>query len=192
MNLRLSKKLYEEKQRKPQDDIDKLVGKIKDKIDEGIEVVILGSPLFWKEIIFNRIKELHPTLSKKIHLENTTSGDEKSVRELVNSGALDKITKQSQAAKEEALVEHILKEISKESNLVAYKFENVAKLAMGGAVNQLLITDSELEDMKDAAMQIIDEVEKMGGEVHIINSKGQAGRKLNGLGGVAAILRYAV
>lgn len=191
MKLRLSKKLFEEKNRKPQDDIDKLIGKIKGKAGDDIEVIILGSPLFWKEIVYNRIKELYPKFSKRIHLEDTSSGDEKGIRELVTGGTLDKITKQSQAARESQFVNHLLQEISKTSKLVAYKYGTVSKLAKDGAVAQLLITDSKMQELREDALELIDGVENLGGEVHIINSKGDAGRKLNGLGGVGAVLRYA-
>ncbi len=191
MSLRLSRKLYEEKQRKPQQDIDRLVENINEKAREDIEVVIIGSPLFWKEIVFKRCKELYPKFSKKIHLENTTSGDEKGVQELVNGGALDKITKQTQAAKESKIVETLLKEIAKDSDLVAYKKAKVSKYAPTGSVETLLITDSKLADLKEEILPIIDEVEKLGGVVHIINSKGDAGQKLNGLSGIGALLRFS-
>jgi len=191
ISLRLSRKLYIEKQKKPQEDIDKLIGEIKEKDSEKIDVIILASPLFWKEIVSDRIKELYPKLWKKIHLENTTSGDERGVRELVEGSALDKITKRSQSAKESQLVESLLTEIAKDRELATYGLENVSELVPTGAVKSFLITDSKLAELKESIMEVIDNVEKLGGEVHIINSKGEAGRKLNGLGGIGVMLRYS-
>ena len=189
INLRLSRKMYKEKQVKPQADLDKLVAKIRE-LSYDIDVIIIGSPLFWKEILYNRLKEAEPELSKKAHLENTHSGDEKGIQALVQSGTLDKITKKSQASKEAQLVEKFLQELAKESKMAKYRLSSVAKITPSGAVDTLLVTDSKLAEKKEEFLKVVDEVESLGGQVHIINSKSDPGRKLNGLGGIGALLRY--
>ncbi len=58
-----------------------------------------------------------------------------------------------------------------------------------------MITDSFIrktreENIYEKLEQIMKTVESTKGNIHIISSEHEGGKKLNGLGGIAAILRY--
>jgi protein pelota len=53
-----------------------------------------------------------------------------------------------------------------------------------------LIQEYRQKEMYAALEKIMKTVETTGGEIHIITSENEAGQKLQGLGGIAALLRY--
>src|SRR3989344_3879137 len=77
------------------------------------------------------------------------------------------------------------------------KFENVKNAVEAGAVDDLLLTDSLIatyreKDKFEELEQLIDAVEGKGGKVNIISSDNEAGDKLDGLGGIAVLLRFKI
>jgi protein pelota len=101
---------------------------------------------------------------------------------------------QDRISKEISLVEELLTEISK-NNLAVYGLKDTENAVNAGAVKALLITDSLIQKSRengkygkiDNMMKITD---SMKGSVNIISSEHEGGKKLNGLGGIGAVLRY--
>lgn len=88
-------------------------------------------------------------------------------------------------------------EIARESGLAKYKIENVREAANAGAIRVLMITEKLVEKMRELKRYnelegIFDATESTKGEIHIISSKYEAGEKLDGLGGIGAILRFKI
>ena len=101
---------------------------------------------------------------------------------------------EERVSKEIALVEKLLTEISK-GNLAVYGFKNTENAVLAGAVEILLITDglitkSREEDTFSKIESLMKNVEKMKGKVFLISSEHAGGKKLDGLGGIAGLLRY--
>lgn len=156
------------------------------------ENIILASPAFYKEDLFKKIND--PDLKKKIVLAVCSSVDESSLDEVMKRPELGNILKSSRARQEKLLVDELLSEINK-NNLATYGWDDVKKAIDSGAVSKLLLTDEFIQKRKssnkyselDEAMKNIDHLK---GEIHIISSDQESGKKLDGLGGVAAILRF--
>ncbi|RZD31131.1 MAG: mRNA surveillance protein pelota [uncultured DHVE6 group euryarchaeote] len=190
ISLRLSKKRYEEQKNQGYKDIQRVAKEIDSKFnDRKVEMIILGSPLFWKEIVKKQLDEDFPETSKKVHLKDVSSGDEDGIRELISGNALDKIIKNSQLSREEDLVNEVLSQLAKNSKLIIYGVKNVEAAAESGAVESILISESRL-DGSEKIKELIDNVENSGGTVNLISSSSPAGKKLNGLKGIIAKLRY--
>ncbi len=190
ISLRLSKKRYEEQKNQGYKDIQRVAKEIDSKFnDRKVEMIILGSPLFWKEIVKKQLDEDFPETSKKVHLKDVSSGDEDGIRELISGNALDKIIKNSQLSREEDLVNDVLSQLAKNSKLIIYGVKNVEAAAESGAVESILISESRL-DGSEKIKELIDNVENSGGTVNLISSSSPAGKKLNGLKGIIAKLRY--
>ncbi len=124
-----------------------------------------------------------------MHLKDVSSGDEDGIRELISGNALDKIIKNSQLSREEDLVNEVLSQLAKNSKLIIYGVKNVEAAAESGAVESILISESRL-DGSEKIKELIDNVENSGGTVNLISSSSPAGKKLNGLKGIIAKLRY--
>jgi len=190
ISLRLSKKRYEEQKNQGYKDIQRVAKEIDSKFnDRKVEMIILGSPLFWKEIVKKQLDEDFPETAKKVHLKDVSSGDEDGIRELISGNALDKILKNSQLSREEDLINDVLNQLAKNSKLIIYGVKDTGKAAEAGAVESILISESRL-DGSEKIKELIDNVETSGGTINIISSSSPAGKKLNGLKGIIAKLRY--
>ncbi len=170
-----------------------VVEQIKDYAERyKITNIILASPAFWKEEIIKLVKEKE--LRQKILLAGCGSVSENAVYEVLKSDAIQKVLENERAAKEIALVDEVVKEISTEG-AVAYGIDDVADKISGGNVRVLLFTDKffsegQKKSRADYAENLIETAEKTGAEMHIISSDHEGGMRLDGLGGIAALLRY--
>jgi len=159
-----------------------------------IKHIILASPAFWKEESIKQIKE--PELKEKITLATCSSVDRTAINEVLKRPETQEIIKQDRIAKEIKLVEELLKEISK-NGPTSYGIKETDLAANAGAVKILLITDSYIQKMREQNQyekldNIMKLTDKMKGEIHIINHEHEGGKELDGLGGIAAILRYKI
>ena len=193
ITLRLAKKRLKEPKEKEK--LGKVVAELirLDK-DKRPEIIILASPIFWKEELLKAVKEKSLSLAKKCRLEDVSTGSRAGITELLNRGVIEKLIKAGRLQKEFSLVEKLLAEISK-AGAAEYGLEKIKMAAESGAIKTLLLTDKFIENSRkrgnyEEIENIIDLVEKSKGEVYIIDSKNEPGEKLDGLGGIAAILRF--
>ncbi len=191
LQLGLAKKRFAEK---TEEKMGKLVAEVTE-LAKSHEIVVIASPLFWKDELLKRFKEKHGDLAEKVKLEDTSTGGKRGVVELLKRGALDRIVKGTALQKEFELVEQLLVEIARESKLAVYKLPAVKEISASGAIKILLVTEKLIETLREKKRygelnEIFDAVEATKAEIHIISSKYEAGEKLDGLGGIGAILRY--
>jgi len=156
------------------------------------ENIILASPAFYKEDLFKKIKL--DELKKKIVLATCSSIDESALDEVIKRPELKNILRESRSREENFLVEELLQEINKDGAAV-YGLVEVEKAINAGAVRELLITDEFIKIKKekneyDKLDQHMKTVDNLQGKIHIISSSFDSGKRIDGLGGVAAILRY--
>ena len=154
----------------------------------------MASPAFYKEDLFKKIAS--PELKNIIVLAICSDVSESSLDEVMKRPELAAILKNSRARQEKILVDELLSEINKD-NKAAYGWKEVKEAIIAGAVSKLLLTDKYLQEKRmaneyselDENMKMVDNLQ---GEIHIISSEQEAGRKVDGLGGIAAILRYKI
>lgn len=161
-----------------------------------IEKVIVGSPAFWKDNLVSYFKKNFNFLIDKIVLASCNDIGSAGINEVIKRPEMKTVLAEKETAKEIKLVEDLLKEISLDRN-VAYGFEEVKKTVEAGAVKILLVLDSYIQKLRvendfDKLEDIMNLVDKFKGEVVIISEKNDAGKKLKGLGNIAAILRFKV
>ena len=159
-----------------------------------VDTIIIASPAFWKDELVKKITD--NKLRSKIVLATCSSAKEDAVREILLRPEVLEIVKRERFAQEVRLVEEIFVEIAKDGKVV-YGKKEVSNAIQSGAVEKVLVTDkyihklheenkfTELDEMLRAA-------ETMNGDVHIISSEHQGGARLDGLGGIAAKLRYTI
>ena len=190
INLRLSKKRYQEDKNQSEKDINKVVTEIINRFKENkVDLIILGSPLFWKEIVKKALEEKNRDIAQKVSLEDVSSGDEAGIRELIAGNSLNKILKNNQLAKEDSLINEMLELLAKKSSLIVYGLNQSKTSAEMGAIEIILISEDRL-DGSEEINNLIDNVEQNRGQVHLISSTSPAGKKLNGLKGIVAKLRF--
>ena len=99
-------------------------------------------------------------------------------------------------SKEFKIVEELFAEISK-NNLASYGLKETKNAAESGAVKTLLITDQFIQKMREQNKykeieEIMKKADNAKGDIIIVSSDHEAGKKLNGLGGIASVLRYKI
>jgi len=157
-----------------------------------IQHIIVASPAFWKEELMNHLKDA--SIKKKIVIATCSSVSKNAINEVLKRPETREVLKQDRIAKEEETIEELLTEIKK-NNLATYGIRETKKAADAGAVKTLLVTDAMIQKTKeqgkyDKIDDVMKTVDSTKGEVHIISSEFEAGKKLDGLGGIAALLRY--
>ncbi len=171
-------------------------GEIAKQIEEydkrhNLGQIIIASPGFWREYV---TKEINDEIRKKVILATCSAAGKSGINEVIKRDEVKQALKNERAALEINIVEELLAEIGK-GKLAAYGLKEVKEAVEMGAVRVLLVTDTLIfKKREDGSYNIIDEMmrntEKMKGEVHVISSEHEGGKKLNGLGGIGALLRY--
>jgi protein pelota len=156
--------------------------------------IIIASPSFWKEYLLNEVND--DELKKKFILATSSSADETALNEVLKRPEIKKAIQNDKAAKDLNLIEDILKEISK-SGLVAYGIGEVKKCAEMGNISKLIISDGLIGKMRSEEIfieleNIMKLIEKTGADIIIVSSENDAGKQLDGLTGIAALLRYKI
>ncbi len=157
-----------------------------------LDFIILASPAFWKEDLFKVLK--NDALKKKIVQATCSSVDESAFDEVLKRDEVRSALRQERTSKELVLVEEVMAGIARKGAVV-YGLKAVEEASLAGAVAKLLVTDTLIQKMRqqntfarlDAIMRSVD---RQKGEVFLISSEHVGGKKLDGIGGIAALLRY--
>lgn len=157
-----------------------------------LDSIIIASPAFWKEELLKEIK--NDILRKKMHAATCSSVTPNAVDEVLKRQEVQQVLKQDRIAKESNAVESFMLEISKQG-LAAYGPKEIRVAIDSGAVENLLVTDfliqsSRLDGRYKTIENLMKKTESMQGKITIISSSHEAGKKLDGLGGMGAVLRY--
>lgn len=159
----------------------------------NFESILIGSPAFWKDEIY---KKLTVELRKKVILANCNHVGKSGMNELLKRDEVKKALQESRVGMESDVVEKLLLEISKNEKAV-YGFSETKNAAISGAVEILMVStkfiSSHIENNGYKTVNdLMKAVEKSKGVVRIINSDNEPGQKLDGLGGIGAVLRYKI
>lgn len=156
------------------------------------EHIVIASPAFFKDDLIKSWK--NNELKAKIVLSGCSSTGENGINEVLKRTELAKILEDDKASKEMKLVEEILQEISMQG-YVAYGLQESKNAIHSGAAKKLILTDIFIQTQREKGNfeeidKMIKSAEDMKSEIHIISSQHEGGKKLEGLGGIATILRY--
>ena len=159
-----------------------------------IEFIIIASPAFWKDDLMKVFKQKNSNLASKVTLATCNSFGKNAINEVLKRPEVKSVMKQERIVKETVLVEELLTEIAKDE-LAVYGLEQTKDAAESGAIKSLLITDKLIHELReknayDQLEYITKLVDKNKGEISIVSEDHDAGKKLHGLGGIGAILRY--
>lgn len=151
---------------------------------------LIVGPGWWREEFLEHVRCKAPHAATGLATEGTAHGGRTGIHEAVRNGLVDRVSRDHRVGREARLVEDVMARIAKDDGTVAYGPQEVAKAVRAGAVQTLLASDAlvrggEQEDLLRAA-------DAARAEVVIVASGHEAGQRLHRLGGLAALLRYAV
>jgi len=161
-----------------------------------VDAIILAGPGFTKQDARDHVGERHPEVADRITTVDTAAVGDRGVHEVLKRGAVDEVQTQTRISREAELIDDLTAGIAT-GEKVSYGIEAVAEAAEFGAVETLLILDDRLRKERQGdgdwdldVNDVIQSVERQGGEVTVFSGEFDPGRQLRNLGGIAALLRY--
>ena len=166
--------------------------------------IIIAGPGFVKNDFFSFLKEKDAELAKRARTEQASSVGTSGFLEVLKRGAVERLKSEERLTREVRLLDKLMQEISKEKGGKAvYGKEEVWEALQFGAVETLLVSDEKLsageeegeeaeeaEEERREVEKILKAVESGRGRVVVFSTEFEPGKRLNGLGGIAAVLRF--
>lgn len=151
--------------------------------------IIVASPAFWKEYLY---KLLPDDIKSKTLQATISTVEETAFNELIKRPEVQTALRDDRTRYELEKVEAVMIAIKKDK--ACYGLKECEEKMKIGAVDQLLVSDDFMKEMKEKGMYrkadwLLRKVEDMQGEITMITKK-DAKRKLKGLGGIAGVLRW--
>lgn len=152
----------------------------------GTPLVVVG-PGFTRESFLAFVRERDPAFLPPFVTEGTGQSGMVGVQEALKRGIVERIQRDQQVAADTRLVEDLFGQIG-QSGPVGYGDAEVEALLNQGAVKLLVVTDELMRTPRGEFL--LDLARRTNAKSHIVATAHEAGKKLQGLGGAAAFLRY--
>jgi protein pelota len=156
---------------------------------QNTSILIFIGPGFSKENLVKYMKEKHSEIMNKIIVHNTSSAGINGIQEAIKTGVIKQITIENRVDLETNLIKKLFEEIRK-NGLATYGIDEVKKAVSNGAVERVLIIDKIIRT--EVGEQILKMAKENRSEFTIINTINEAGKELEGIGGIGALLRYKI
>lgn len=157
---------------------------------EGITgPLVIAGPGFVKEDFLRALRVHNPGLAAKAIVMETRRIGSGAVQEVIGHAVLDRIAGDIQLGREVQLMDEFLARMAK-GLPVAYGRAEVQMATDSGAVEQLLVSDALIRD--PVVVHIMERAELTRSQVTVFSGSFDPGKQLAALGGIAALLRFAV
>lgn len=156
--------------------------------------IIVAGPSFFKEDFADVVKQQSNAVGKKIIYAECHLVSKHALNEVVSRPEVSSVLKESRLVQDSEIVEKFFLNVSR-SVKNTYGFSHVKEADKNGAVEILLVTDDFIHSLRqndsyEPLDKIMISVEQKGGQIRIIDSRTTPGQRVDGIGGVCAILRY--
>ncbi len=163
--------------------------RVADQLTEVKGPVIIAGPGFVKDDFVRFVRAHLPGIAGKILVVETRRIGAGAVQEVIGLGTLEKIHEDIQLGSEVRAMDELLQRIAKDLPS-AYGKDEVGKALGYGAVEEILVLDSLLRDQN--IVPLLDGAELQKARIVVLSSVFDPGKQLEGLGGIAALLRYKI
>ncbi len=157
-------------------------------------IVIVGVG-FIKSDFAAYLKDNAQDMAKSLaDIKSVNNGGIAGIHEALRSGVLLKAAHKMRILEETEVMEEAMKRLGKGENTISYGLAEVENASQIGAIEKLILADTLLRESEDEQRlkieKIMREVEQRAGSVTVVSTEHEAGSKLLGLGGIAALLRF--
>ncbi|MDO5846610.1 MAG: mRNA surveillance protein pelota [Methanocorpusculum sp.] len=159
------------------------------KLENVTGPVVVAGPGFVKDDFVAFAKTKAPEIAGRMLTADTRRTGYGAVQEAIGDGVLARVTEDLQLAREVAAMDELFLRISK-NGAAAYGRAEVRQAIDFGAVETILAADSVVR--AGAVSRLIEDAERLGAGVVVLSTEFEPGKRLEGLGGVAALLRYKI
>jgi protein pelota len=161
---------------------------LKQLVPETGAVLVVG-PGFAKDKFLAWLKDHDRDMAKRCLVDSTAHAGVVGIREAMKRGLVDRVDKEARVAIETRMVEKVLEAIAAQSPS-AYGEAEVKRALEAGAASLLLVTDRMVREGNAEALLAFAKGTQC--EAHVISTGHEAGKRLDLMGGSAALLRYAM
>ena len=186
INGNISGKFYKQKNRGKTAFFQEIMDKLKRVTVENTPLIIVG-PGFAKEEFLRFASHDDPDLAKSSYMKATGQAGVTGINEALKEGIQHLYTKDARVMIETQEIDELLEEISRDGK-VTYGEKFVRNALEIAAVEKLLVTDRFVRE--GGGEEIISMARKTGAKTTVISTAHEGGRRLQALGGVAALLRF--
>jgi protein pelota len=151
-------------------------------------IVIVG-PGFVKEDFVKFVKTKTPEIVENMLLADVRRSGYGAVQEAIGDGVLARVAVDLQLAREVRVMDEIFLRIG-QNGAVAYGMADVCNAIDYGAAETIVVADTEIRDEKTT--QMIEIAEQLNTDIVVLSTEFEPGKRLLGLGGIAALLRYKI
>jgi protein pelota len=149
--------------------------------------LIVVGPGFTREGFVKYGKNREPQLFENSYTHGTGHAGMNGIHEALKTGVVEQITKDNRVSAETLFIEKLFEEIKKDG-LATYGEKEVTDALNKGAVERLLISDTMIRTKEGE--KLLELAGKTKSSFTVINTIHEAGKKLQGISGVAAFLRF--
>ncbi|KAL4962309.1 putative translation factor pelota [Aspergillus stella-maris] len=176
--------------------------------NDPVRPVLLASPGFTATSFQKHIQSVANTttpalkrLLPSVVVVHSASGYLHSLTEVLQSPTVKALLSDTKHARETKLMDDFNEQLRKETNKATYGPREVENAVDQGAVGRgggVLIISNKLFRSQDVAerkrwVALVDRVRDVeGGEVRVLSSEHESGKRLDGLGGIAALLTFPI
>ena len=150
---------------------------------------VIAGPGFIKDDFARYLRSANPELYARSLVVETRRIGGGAVQDVIGLGILERIHEDIQLGNEVRLLSELLSRIA-QGLPAAYGKAEVQKAIDFGACERLLVSDTLLRD--DAVIHMMDRAELQNAGIVVFSSTFEPGKQLEGLGGIAALLRYHI
>jgi protein pelota len=151
--------------------------------------VLLIGPGFAKDQFLAWLKDHERGIAQRVLVDSTSHAGIVGIREAMRRGLVDRVDKEARVAVETKMVEKVLEAIAADEPST-YGLAEVKRALDLGAASLLLVTDRLVREGQAEALLALAKATQC--EAHVVSTGHEAGKRLDLLGGAAALLRYAL
>lgn len=161
---------------------------VADYIGKHPELFLVAGPGFTKDNLRKYMEKKAPALLPRIRWESCSYAERSGVNELFKGGIVQKVIGEQRLEKEERAVDEFITQVHK-GGKATYGLKPVQQAIDARAVKTLLVTDELLRGSNDI-QNLAEAAGRSGADILIVSYESEAGFRLRGLGGLAAMLHF--
>ena len=160
------------------------------RLRTGGEPLVVVGPGFTRTTFLEWLRGHEPGLAEGAATEGTGQAGMVGVYEAIKRGMVSRVVEGARVEAETELVESLFAGIGRGDGTVAYGAVEVRAAIDSGAAETIMVSDTVVRDPSVVAM--LDSAEHRGARITVVSTSHEAGERLARLGGIAALLRYAL
>lgn len=154
-----------------------------------VPLVVVG-PGWWREEFLEFARRTHAAAAAGAVTEGTAQGGRAGLQEALRRGIVARVANDHRVSLETDLVEEFLARVAKANDTATYGAADVERAVAAGAAETLLVSDKLVRS--GDATSLLRAAEASRCDVRILSTSHEAGERLDRMGGVAALLRFAL